>query len=211
MPPTERYPRLLVCEGDADKLFFGRFIAQRGLPRFHIRSAKSKDKIGQAIQAYKIEAKSNFPNIRDVLVVADNDDNPDDRFSRVCDQIRYALGSRAVPSAPRQTVQSSPRCTVLMIPSDNEHGALESILKEPTRCNDSLIAGHVDTFLDLVHAERWQSQTRWDKAWLRSNLAVRHKKPFIELMDVFKEEEDRRPISFNHQSLDWLGQFLSQF
>ena len=76
-------PRLLVCEGIKDHLFFERFIETLDLPRFYIVAAHGKNNIGRAIENFRIERSKIWANLRDVLVVGDNDDTDRERFDDI--------------------------------------------------------------------------------------------------------------------------------
>lgn len=120
-----RFPRLIVCEGEADRLFLHHFIEIRNLPRCHIISAGGKNRIGDRIKAYSLEPKSNWPSIGRVLVVGDNDDDPEARFTSIQQQIDAFLPGHA-PADRRVKSANSPYFTILMVPWDNDHGSLEA-------------------------------------------------------------------------------------
>jgi hypothetical protein len=201
-----RYPRLLVCEGPKDQLFFQHFIHVRGLPRFHIIAANGKDRFGQAIEAYQIRPRTNYPSIGNILIVADNDDDPADRFENVRRQIEDIYPGTA-PDAPLKRSKKSPYCTVLMLPWTDEPGTLESLLREAARAPHKGDAAKVDHFLDSVNADKWKSPTRHGKAWLRSCLAVRCTDPFVPLGEVFRDHQDL--ILLKDKSLDRVAAVLS--
>ena len=81
-PPKGWHPRVLVCEGEKDKLFFQEFIRTRKLPLFSIHSAGSKDNLGQRADALRIPTKQ-FNNIPHLVIVGDNDDCPKERFEAI--------------------------------------------------------------------------------------------------------------------------------
>jgi len=71
------------------------------------------------------------------------------------------------------------------------------------------IAGHIDTFMDLIHAERWRNESRFGKAWLRTNLAARcTRDPFIALGKVFNEARHKALIPVDHSSFDRIADVL---
>ena len=99
---TRRRPltRLLLCEGPEDCRFFHRLITERNLPAFFIYPARGKDRIAEALNALSIEKSNVWSNIKHVLIVADNDDDPSERFANVCAQIESIFGPGHVPSPP---------------------------------------------------------------------------------------------------------------
>ena len=87
-------PRLLLCEGPEDVAFFQRLIETRSLPRFRIKptggkasTAGGNSQFGRALKALKLE-----PDVKDILIVADNDEAPDQSFANVCRQIHGEIG-----------------------------------------------------------------------------------------------------------------------
>ena len=101
-------PRLLLCEGPEDKAFFERLIRTRSLPSFRISDTGGKilkaagnTRFGFALKAKKLER-----GVKDILIVADNDEAPDKSFSNVCKQIRDAYDSDKVPDRPLEKVSN---------------------------------------------------------------------------------------------------------
>jgi hypothetical protein len=182
------FPRLLICEGPEDHLFFQKLIEVRNLPRCHIQAAGGNTQFASAISKFELEKTSVFRQLTDIIVVADNDDNPSASFENARAEIRKALGAGSAPRRPLQPTTRKPRCTVLMIPWTNVEGNLESLCEDAARDADAAVGGHVDTFLALAGSDRWASPSRRGKAWLRSNLAVRCEvDPFVPLGRIFNE------------------------
>jgi hypothetical protein len=211
---AERLPRLLVCEGAEDKLFFERLITVRQLPWFYIADAKGNGEFAAAIRAFQVSRTADYNSLREILIVADNDDCPRDRFANVRTQIDRVFGTGTAPDAPLQktprTATRAAAITVLMIPWANEQGHLERMCVEAARDADKNIAAHVDTFMDLIRAESWRNESRFGKAWLRTNLAARcSRDPFIALGRVFTEARYNGLIPVDHSSFDRIAEVLS--
>jgi hypothetical protein len=205
------FPRLLICEGVEDHVFFHKLIEARTLQRFHIQSAGGNTLFANAISQFEIEHTRVFNALIDVLVVADNDDAPKERFDNACAEIEKAFGTKAVPKAPQVASKSKPRCTVLMVPWTDVKGNLESMCVDAAKEADKTIGGHVQTFLAMVKAEAWPSPSRYGKAWLRSNLAVRCEvDPFVPLGKVFREKRHEALIPVTDKSFNQIATFLSK-
>jgi hypothetical protein len=206
-------PRLLVCEGYEDSVFFQLLIEAFELPRFYIEIAGGKDKIGAALSKVRLERTKIWVNLRDILVVGDNDDSPRDCFNDICEQINEVFAGKVAPSAPLVATKTKPRCTVLMIPWADQEGNLECLCCDAAREADKGAGASVDAFLDLVHANLWRSKSRSGNAWLRSNLAVRCNDPFVALGDVFNENRYRRliPITLRDRSFKRIADVLATF
>lgn len=207
-----RYPRLLVCEGFEDKLFFEALIEARDLPRFHVWAANGKDKIEEAISAYRIKPKSNYAGLSDILIVADNDDEPEARFQSIRKQVNSFFERPVAPSKPLEKgTVSHPSCTILMLPWAGVPGALETVVLQAARVPDAGVAAAVDQFLATVNADRWRSDLRKHKAWMRAILAARCSDPGVPFGDVFGESKYRDLIPLTDPSLNQIAEVLQSF
>lgn len=212
---SDKFPRLLICEGYKDAAFFCQFIHEKKLPRFHIRFSEGKDKIETTLRAYIVEPKSNWPGIGHVVVVGDCDDDPKARFAAIAKQVNAVPPLKAA-SKPFERSSSRPTCSIIMLPDDRTEGALESIFQAAAK---SVNAGHADAvsnLLSAVHADRWKARgktdkVRIDKAWLRAWLAIQCADPFVPLGSVFDEKKNRSAIPLDHTSLKPLADFLATF
>lgn len=203
------FPRLLICEGPKDAVFFHKLIEIRGLPRFHIQPAGGNGQFSNAISKFQLERTKVYKGVRDILIVADNDDVPAESFANVCSQIDVKFGAGAAPRAPLEVTKGRPRCTVLMVPWTDREGNLESLCVDAARNADRDVGGHVDYFLALLAADRWASPSRVGKAWLRSNLAGRcESDPFIPLGRVFNERRHENLIPVGDGSFDRIADVL---
>ena len=207
-------PRLLLCEGPEDKAFFEQLIRTRTLPRFRIRDTGGKilkaagnTRFGFALKAFKLER-----GVKDILIVADNDEAPDKRFSNVCTQIGDAYDLDKVPSRPLEKVSNDPSIMVLMLPWEGEVGCLETLCEESARTANAQIAGHVDYFAAMVGVDNWDKQTRKSKMWLRTMLAATcERDPFVFLGNVFRYHRNQYLIPLDHPCFDRVSNVLSQY
>jgi len=162
------------------------------------------------MQSYMITYPSSFSQLNSILFVADNDDDPPVRFNALCEQVRLLFGSSSVPTSDRHSAGGEPRIHILMLPNGGLVGHLERTCVEPTRIRDAGIGSNVDHFLALIGANRWHSQSRYWKAWLRINLAVRcDHDPFVPLGKAISEPRNRYLIDFTHGSLDDISSYIS--
>jgi hypothetical protein len=184
-------PRLLICEGADDIAFFHRLIVVNRLPNFHLRSTASKK--GERGGNTKFEAalesvKNNrgFPNIRDILLVSDNDSDHEESFDAICKQITGAMF--IPPGSPLKKSDGNPAITIMMLPLDGMPGNLECLCRDAAERADKRAAQNATTFESLCGAENWLT-TRRGKLWLRVNLASRATDPFVSLGTVFRDED----------------------
>lgn len=205
------HPRLLICEGHKDMCFFHRLIEERGLPKFHIVEASGNGGFFNTLSDIHLMETKRFKALRGILIVADNDDDPAGRFGSVCQQVERFFGRGTAPNAALQASRTTPPVTIMMIPWTNEHGHLEKLCVDSAESADGINAQQVDMFMGLIHAERWQSESRRGKAWLRVNLAARCvQDPFVPLGDVFLEARYRRLIPLNHPSFTRVADELAK-
>jgi hypothetical protein len=74
------------------------------------------------------------------------------------------------------------------------------------------VAQQTDAYLALVQAERWNDPSRYSKAWLRSNLAVRSDRPTLQLHSIFKDGPwDLIPAGSGSGAFNDLTAYLSTF
>jgi hypothetical protein len=213
-----RFPRLLICEGPEDERFFRHFIETRNLPRFHIQSTGGRrkpagnSKFGDALSKFQIERPKTFRQLKHVLIVADNDDHPEDNFKNVCQQVDGVFGAGSAPANPLLASAATPAITILMIPWSGEPGHLEKLCVAAAKDSDRGVGSNVDTFLAMIGADRWQSESRRAKAWLRVNLAARcASDPFIPLGTIFDESRHNGLIPVGHPSLKRIADVLASF
>jgi hypothetical protein len=207
-----KLPRLLVCEGSADHHFFDRLIEVRKLPNFYIVDVGGKSRFGSAIRAFRLERPKTFRLLKDIVIAADNDDRPKERFDSVCAQIIEVLGPDAAPKQPLSKSTSRPTVSVLMVPWVEVHGHLEKLCVNAAREANEMAGAHVDTFLSLLAAENWNSESRRGKAWLQANLAARcERDPCVPLWRIFKDPRFYDLISLEHASFNCIVKFLSSF
>jgi hypothetical protein len=201
----------LVCEGYKDRSFFNQLIEERQLPRFHILKTNGNSNFFSELNALQLQETTRFRALRGIIIAADNNDDPAGRFQNVCDQVERVFGRGTAPSTPLQPSRTSPPVTVLMVPWTNRSGNLESLCVEAAKSANGQVARHVDTFMGLIHAEKWQSESRRGKAVLRVTLAATCvQDPFIPLGGVFEDPRHRRLIPLNHQSFTPIADELAK-
>lgn len=210
-----RPDRLLLCEGPDDAAFFREFISSRGLPDFRIEHNGTRSdprgghsKFVNGLRAhFELHGNKRF---KEVVLVADADENPGTRFAEVRDQVEKYF--KFSPSAPRARAKGPPGVTVLLMPWDDEPGNLESACVDAAMSADSAMASHVHNFASVANVDKWRSETRQKEMKLRANLAARcERNPFVSLRDVFVEPAYRSLIPLSDKSFDRLADFFRGF
>jgi len=223
-PPrnTITLSRLILCEGPSDEAFFRTLIEMRRLPEFSIRHTGDADlsrigsitKFGLLLEG--IPSWVGFDLVTDIVIIANNDDDPAGNFGRVCEQIRNAAPfgtpprSYDVPSIPLEKTSGAPTIPVMMIPAAGRVGNLETLCLEAAVDSAPAVASCVDELATCTGAAAWPEKSRLGTMKLRCILASRHKpNPFIGLGNVWREVPSLIPL--NHTSFVDVANFLEGY
>jgi Protein of unknown function (DUF3226) len=208
-------PKLILCEGPSDEAFFRALLKEKSLPECCIRNTGEIDDTGRGgidkFEPILIGMRSwvGFPDLTDILIIADNDLTPDANFGKVKEQLVRA-GSYAIPDAPLERRGSNPSVMILMIPWTGQNGNLESFCLPAAMAASPNIAIHVNKFATDAGVGAWPEVTLNCKMKLRSLLAVRHKPdPFIGLGNIWGKDESIIPL--RHNTFEQVANVLSQF
>lgn len=163
-------PRVIVCEGEGDKAFFSHLIQERRLPEFDIFHPAEEEGVAGGVTGYKdflvaLSVPLILRGTSGVLIVADNDIDPNASFGFVQQQIRDAAAivetdsgvTYGVPVAPMQVAngQGLPPIVVMMFPWTGHPGNLETI------CLDAVYAARpdlrecIDSYCVCSHTNGW--------------------------------------------------------
>jgi hypothetical protein len=120
--------RIIIAEGFEDAVFVRQLIntPARNIKPFDVWSNEELGKVGgntgfiRSVAAADI--KRNFPDVTDVIFLADNDDDPTSSYGNVCNQIRDAKKTRAwaIPHHPGNKETGDPHVSIWMFPSAEE-------------------------------------------------------------------------------------------
>ncbi len=194
-------PNLLLCEGPDDVAFFQSLISFHGLPHFCVRDTSTErggaggnTKFGLALKALQLD----FKVVKRILVVADNDDDPQGRFEFLKSQLSQVFAAEKLPNAPLNTsaVTDKIDLTILMIPATEQHGNLETLCRDAAQRANVHVADRIDAFSADTVPPEWESDIRRSEMWLRCNLAVRCRQdPFVYLGTAFRDYPDLIPLN----------------
>lgn len=203
-------PYQIVCEGADDRAFLQRLCRAEGLDEFQVGCpqgadgrCEGKDQFGKRIDAVRVGAT--VP-LRGIVIVADCDDDPTDRFRNAQKHLRNK--KLQAPQAPLSISEDKDgfRTAIVLVPFDGSHGGLETVLLQ---CCDQITA-HVpcvDTFCQCVGAPAKQLDA--DKVRLRTLIvALRPDDPGLALSSWVTDTN--RPFPLPHPALDPLVAFLRQ-
>lgn len=154
--------------------------------------AGGKDKFGRALKICSDEPS--FNSISRIVIIADNDDDPIERFESIRAQLA-AKGFQTAGAPEAIFAQTRPSIQIIMIPFDAAHGNLESLCKDAVA--DHSLIGPINNYVALTPPRNWPVEVS-DKAWLRSYLAVACRRdPFVTLADAISMPEHAALLDFN--------------
>jgi hypothetical protein len=147
----------------------------------------------------------------------DNDETPEENFDKFKRQVEHVFPGSS-PNTPWVVSGNNPSISILMIPFNLERGrihirrgTLELQCYDIAKSPNPRVASNTDKFMDDLEAGsfdamRW-SNTRFGKAWLRSNLAARGDDPCAQLGELFRDQSNL----FNRRdpSIDVIVNFLA--
>ena len=153
------------------------------------------------------------------VVVADNDDTPDDCFRLIRKQLKAnpALGvpdNAEVVTKPRSPGKSAivPDVVVLMLPLAKRSGALETVCYEAAKSNWQKQAECAEKFAQCIGNQNWDTSKK-DKLLLSSLLgAVCEKNPTIVLSGAFRQDahtEELIPLA--HECFTPIAELLAKW
>jgi hypothetical protein len=218
-------PCSVLCEGGTDLWFLRRLAANRGLDAHlgvFFPSRDGKD-YGQAYGSGGFKSGLNtiatqlsiHERVRGVIVVADNDDNPSEKFTAVCDALRAARFP--APNAPEQIVQGQVEgrnlsLAVFMIPGNGREGCLESLLYESLsladreRCVDALAM----CFGVQVDGNTWRVH-KTHEARLRAVVGCLYPRDPGRALGHILADTDYCPFDFASNNFDYMERFFRTF
>ena len=139
-PDEITFPNIIVCEGLHDEAFFRSLLRERQLEHFHttcpgdpITTAGGRDAFSEFLLGLRTIHGFN-PNVKNIILVSDNDSDPERSFREVKKQVGLA-GNYPIPNQPLKTANSGsePDVTILMLPWENEKGTMETLCLKAAR------------------------------------------------------------------------------
>lgn len=208
-------PRILICEGEADKAFFTHLLNQRNLPAFDVFHphelegvASGNTAFGDFLRGLSILLPS--ASISGILLVSDNDLDPNGSFQSIRAQIQNA-GGFGVPNAPLEVARSAeyPPVVVMMLPAQGIPGALETLCLEAIYAARPDLKDCVDKYCDCAGTSEW-NQIKQSKMRLESLMAaICQSSPATALKLAWSQRETIIPLDRN--VFDPIAEFLRNF
>jgi hypothetical protein len=199
--------RLIVGEGDSDATFFKLLCNAKGINGFDIHGVNGNTSFGTFLKAAKAIAG---PRLKSVILVADNDETPDDSFQTVRGQIPDGWGH---PNNPFERIRrpDTPYIAVIMLPfpkiTASSHGCLESMLLQAAEPTLAAQTECLNAFCDCVGSDEWNVTAR-DKMRLRCLMSASFRDdPNAGLQYSLKPERGLIPLT--HAYFDEVADLLT--
>jgi hypothetical protein len=203
------HPYQVICEGPDDIAFFSRLLRHDRVSWFQVGCGKcngqcaGKDGFWRRLEAIKNTAT--VP-VKGVVIVADCDTDPIDRFDNVCKQFRDQ--NFLAPKKPYQIVvdKDGLKTAVVMVPGEGRNGGLESLILD---CCGGANHGVpcIDDFFQCAHIP--DPYIDPDKLKLRALIATQNQKD-PSLAIGYWLAEKTRPFEMNHPAIQPIADFFRQ-
>jgi hypothetical protein len=209
-------PPIILGEGGADEAFINCLIKVKKLGSFEFRTPHEEKKQRWGKDGFRTRLKAlvgegGILERSAVIIVADNDSDPDEAFKGIQGEIKMAgLQPPDAVQTKTKATEEFPALSVLMIPSAAEKGCLETLLltsaaekyKEQIKC--------VTDFVGCVQATNWEVS---DLAKLKMRCllsALYEENPCISLtVALLKDGETLFPLG--HEIFQPIADFLTEF
>jgi hypothetical protein len=213
---------LILCEGVEDAAVIRQLIKSRVLGiSVDIRAnadwpSNGGGDGGFAAAISAAEANHGFRNIKKILLVADNDHDPAEKFKNIQQQIDKAYTDPGLskqwpkPSQPAKFTGGKPAVAVWMWPSAGQHGCLETVLWPAIQQKYPQATPCVDAAMACSGSANWSLSKR-HKAAVRCFFSLAcEKNPGATLAAIFQDVATAAFVPLEHASLNPMANFLQQ-
>jgi hypothetical protein len=201
---------LILGEGDGDEAFFRYLCGIRAIGGFGFDSVGGNTDFERYLKALASQS-----SLKSLLIVADNDEHPDDNFRNVQGQIGRAKLPQPNNPLHRASRPGSPHIVVLMLPyprvGNSSHGALETMLLPSAEQQLAAQAVCVGQYSDCILrvGQPW-ARTERDKMRLRCLLSgSSNTDPNISLRHALNPVKNLIPLT--HATFDPMVRLLTHF
>jgi hypothetical protein len=206
-------PLVFLCEGNADCAFVRAALEHRQRTAgFNIRSTVYEDAhgkpcgggithVGRALDSFRIFG--GFAAVTHIVVVIDNDDDPQANF----DSVRNQVAAIATTAAPHFAIPVTPGVratiarpgidvTVVPLPGVGIQGTVESLLLPSAKAANAQVGACLDTFATCAQVQTWALEAQKNKMKIRCLLSAVHaNNPEIGLGRVWDEAPHLIPLT----------------
>lgn len=210
LPPIEG-DFLIIGEGKGDAAFFRHLCEERGIADFQIEEAGGTGKLEEYLKG--LSSRTNFEQLKAILLVGDNDDKPADSFNRM--RVYLKRAGLPVPNEPLKVARNHPHVlalVVMMVPytvaGGPTRGSLETLLLPAIDQHKPQVKACVDAYFTCL-AGNW-TKNQEDKFRVRCSIAAMWPDdPNFGLQFALDPARDMIPLS--HNRFDEIASFLLGF
>lgn len=207
LPDSKKITREFVIagEGAGDQALLSYLCAANGIAGYQIENFGGIGNLESWLSG--LPGLSGYSRLRLIIVVADNDDHPDERFTEVRKAIKKAKLPTPQNAFELRKEQNKPAMLVVMLPftppATPNRGCLETLLLESASANLQQYMPCVDQFCTCVNSEAWAQRSHVDKLRLRILLSgASEDDPNLGLQYALNPDNNLIPL--DHQSFDGL-------
>ena len=208
-------PCLIIGEGAQDEAFLRHLLQNRNILGYQVGFPSREDSrsggrggFGEVLSGLRV--RPDFKNIRAVVLLSDNDENPDTSFNEVKAQINEA-GGFSVPTQPLNVVQTPdhPDLVTVMLPWTDQIGCLETLCLPSTLEAWPNLRPCIEEYSRCTDVGTWP-KSKQSKMQLRSIFSAACKTdPNTSLTYAWSRNPPLIPLG--HHSFDQLADFLRTF
>ncbi len=208
---------VILCEGWGDKGFFINLIKKRNLPEFQIIFPRQFPgdtggwtKFGRFLSG--VSTQEDFlTTVKAILIVADNDSNPAERFNEIRKQIASAGYNAPTSELTASTTDNLPAIVVAMLPLGGVSGSLETVCLEAAYSKWPDLKNPLDGYISQAPAAKWPN-SKHDKARIDCLLAATcEQDPTASLATLWTRKPDQYHIPTDHKCFDPIAKVLNDF
>jgi hypothetical protein len=203
---------VILCEGGGDKNFFQQLIGARGLPDFYVTHPRQEidpgGRGGFTSRLRSLRLQPGFEQVTGIIVVSDNDADPNGSFGVVRSLIHDA--EFKTPNHPARFIAGRPAVAVLMVPAENENGQLETLCLQAIRDAWPIQFGCADTYAACAGIADW-TVSKQEKAKVRALIShICRQDPNTSLSYLWHGNREE-VIPLSHHCFNRLADFLDGF
>lgn len=204
--PNFTKSRIILTEGYSDVAFLQALLVDRNSPEFDVFSVEEvggkPGNLGFEDAVLISEVNSGFHKVKDFVIIADNDDNPDKSFTSIIAQIEKARkkpgnslkSNWGKATEPNKKADGSPSVSIWMWPSAGEPGCLETLFWKVIKSKHPLEAVCAENAIACSKADKWSNNKR-DKALVHCFNSIRNKNnPASSLKGLFYGKKALIPL-----------------
>lgn len=209
--------RFILTEGFEDAAFLRALIAARNTPEFDVSptidvgSKPGNSGFEDAVIA--CEPLTGFSAVNEIVIVADNDDDPARLFASITGQIEKARREGNLKRnwgaaiRPAEKAAGDPSVSIWMWPTADQQGCLETLLWQVIEAKYPEDAACVQDACDCSEASAWPV-SKLDKARVRCFISIHcRQNPALSLGLLWRDQPALIPLS--RQEFNPISRFLA--